>query len=146
MDEASADTPRWVQRFRNYDGALILLREGVELLDDPDLHQMTKEGLIQRFEFTFELAWKVLADFLDFRKVTLDRRGPADILRTAFAAHYIEDGPIWMEALDARNELSHTYRRGAFERVLADIPAKFLSIFEDLHLMLLTERARLDAE
>ncbi|WP_174279802.1 HI0074 family nucleotidyltransferase substrate-binding subunit [Sphingomonas bacterium] len=144
MDEASADTPRWVQRFRNFDGALVLLREGVGMLDDPSLPVMAKEGLIQRFAFTFELAWKTLADFLDFRKVTLERRGPGDVLRMAFATGYLGDGPIWMDALDARNELSHTDRRQAFERVLADIPVRFIGLFEDLHEMLMIERAALD--
>ena len=144
MDEADASTPRWIQRFSSFTGAMVLLREGVDmLLEDPGLHPMTKEGLIQRFEFTFGLAWMTLKDYLEHQKVTLDWKGPADVLRAAFAANYITDGPIWMDALDARNELSHTYRERAFARVLADLPTRFLPIFEDFYLMLQTERARL---
>jgi nucleotidyltransferase substrate binding protein (TIGR01987 family) len=142
MDLAAPDTPRWVQRFANFDGALVLLREGVDLLNG-DVHPIVQEGVIQRFEYTFELAWKTLKDFLIWRKVTLDRSGPADVLRAAFAFGYIEQGPIWMDALDARNEMSHVYRRQAFERVVADIRARFLERFEDLHLMLMLERAKL---
>jgi len=142
MDLGAPDTPRWVQRFANFDGALGLLREGVELLDG-DVHPIVQEGVIQRFEYTFELAWKTLKDFLVWRKVTLERSGPGDVLRTAFAFGYIEEGPVWMDALDARNEMSHVYRRQAFERVVADIRARFLERFEDLHLMLMLERAKL---
>jgi nucleotidyltransferase substrate binding protein (TIGR01987 family) len=142
MDLAAPDTPRWVQRFANFDGALVLLREGVDLLDG-DVHPIVQEGVIQRFDYTFELAWKTLKDFLIWRKVTLERSGPADVLRAAFAFGYIEQGPIWMDALDARNEMSHVYRRQAFGRVVADIRARFLERFEDLHLMLMLERAKL---
>jgi nucleotidyltransferase substrate binding protein (TIGR01987 family) len=113
IDIASPDTPRWVQRFQNFDGALILLREGVEMLDEPDVHSIVREGVIQRFEHTFELAWKTLKDFLVFSKVTLHRSGPADVLRSAYASGYLADGEIWMEALDARNQMSHVFRREA---------------------------------
>ena len=146
IDIASPDTPRWVQRFRNFDGAMVLLREGIELLDDPSRHAIVGEGVIQRFEYTFELAWKTLKDFLLYRKVMLDRSGPGDVLRAAFATGYITDGPVWMEALDARNEMSHVYRRQAFDRVLADLQTRFMALFEDLYDMLLTERVNLERE
>ena len=144
IDEAHPTTPRWVQRFSNFSGALILLREGVEMVsEDPYVHPIVKEGLIQRFEFTFELAWKTLKDYLEYHKVTLERSGPADVIKAAFAAKYIEDGEIWMDALDARNEMSHVYRRQAFDRVISDIQDKFLNVIEAFYEMLLSERARL---
>ncbi len=142
MDLGAPDTPRWVQRFQNFDGALVLLREGVELLDG-DVHPIVREGVIQRFEYTFELAWKTLKDYLMWRKVTLDRSGPADVIRAAFAAGYITEGATWMDALDARNEMAHVYRRQAFERVVGELSARFLDRFEDLHEMLSLERSRL---
>lgn len=141
IDLGAPDTPRWVQRFQNFDGALVLLREGVELLEG-DVHPIVQEGVIQRFEYTFELAWKTLKDFLVWRKVTLLRSGPADVIRAAFAAGYITEGATWMDALDARNEISHIYRRQAFERVISELRARFLDRFEDLHEMLLLERGR----
>lgn len=144
IDVASPDTPRWVQRFQNFDGALVLLREGVELLDQPDVHPIVREGVIQRFEYTFELAWKTLKDFLLFSKVTLDRSGPGDVLRKAFASGYITGGEVWMEALDARNQMSHVYRRQAFDRVLEALRDRFMLQFEELHEMLALERSRLD--
>lgn len=146
IDIASPETPRWVQRFQNFDGAMVLLREGIELLEDPSCHAIVGEGVIQRFEYTFELAWKTLKDFLVYRKVRLDRSGPGDVLRAAFATGYITDGPVWMEALDARNEMSHVYRRQAFDRVLADLQTRFMARFEDLYDMLLTERVNLECQ
>jgi len=142
IDIAASDTPRWIQRFQNFDGALVLLREGVDLLDDPNQHPIVREGVIQRFEYTFELAWKTLKDFLVFRKVTLDRSGPGDVLRAAFATGYITEGAVWMEALDARNEMSHVYRRQAFDRVLVALRDRFMERFEELHELLVAEYVR----
>ncbi len=150
MDTGSLDTPRWVQRFENFDRAIVLLRQAIELIDErgdklePELLTVMKEGAIQRFEYTFELAWKTLKDFLQFRQVTLDRLGPGDVIRAAFAAGYLSHGDEWMDALDARNEMSHVYRQQAFERVIGEIRSRFMARFEDLHEMLLAERLRLE--
>lgn len=149
MDIGARDTPRWVQRFQNFDGALVLMRIALELLDedndrlDPEVVRIMREGAIQRFEYTFELAWKTLKDYLEWRKVTLERKGPADVIKAAFDAGYIEEGQDWMDALDARNEMSHVYRQQAFERVLVELRARFHARFEDLHEMLLLERMKL---
>lgn len=142
MDLGASDTPRWVQRFQNFDGALVLLREGIGLLDG-EVHPIVQEGVVQRFEYTFELAWKTLKDYLVRKKVTLVRSGPADVIRAAFATDYILDGDTWMDAFDARNEMSHVYKRQAFERVVADVRNRFLAVFEDLHDTLLAERVHL---
>ena len=144
MNIGDPDTPRWVQRFQHFDGALVLLREGLVLLDDPAVHPIVREGVIQRLEYTFELAWKTLKDFLVWRKVTLERQAAADVIRAAFATGYIEQGEVWIDALDARNEMSHVYRQQAFERVVHDIRVRFIERFEAFHEMLLSELVRLD--
>jgi nucleotidyltransferase substrate binding protein (TIGR01987 family) len=140
MDTGNPNTPRWVQRFENFDRAMLLLQEAVELLDQPDLHPMMKEGAIQRFEFSFELGWKTLMNYLDWRKVTLDRRSAADVIRTAFASGYLQNGQDWMDALDARNHMSHVYQQEIFDKVLSDVKNRFYPCFEDLREMLLMER------
>ncbi|WP_374944633.1 nucleotidyltransferase substrate binding protein [Sphingomonas sp.] len=144
MNIGDPDTPRWVQRLDNFGGAMVLLREGIELVNDPAMPPIVAEGLIQRFEFTFELAWKTLKDYLVWRKVTLDRQGPADVIKAAFAAGYIDEGAVWIEALDARNLMSHVYRRQAFERVVREIETCFMDRFEALYDMLLIERVGLE--
>lgn len=144
MDTGAIGTPRWVQRFDNYSRALVLLREGLDLLEDPAVLAIVKEGVIQRFEYTFELAWKTLKDFLVYRKVDLVRSSASDVIRTAFATGYIEGGQDWMDALDARNEMSHVYREAAFDRVLDDLRARFMTRLEDLHAMLIIERMDLE--
>ena len=146
MDIGSPDTPRWVQRLQNFDRALVLLRTAIEALDervadlDSDLIAIVREGAIQRFEYSFELGWKTLKDYLLWRKVTLSKQGGGDVLKIAFATGYITDGEVWLEALDATNELSHVFRQESFERVLRDIKARFLALLEDLHEMLMLER------
>ena len=59
--------PRWVYRFYNFQKAYILLREGIELVSEKEISQLEKEGIIQRFEFTVELAWKTMKDYLEFQ-------------------------------------------------------------------------------
>ena len=152
MDTGAPGTPRWVQRFENFDRALVLLREAVTLIDEyrdtlgPEILRVMREGAIQRFEYTFELAWNTLKDYLVWHKVSVSRGVPSDVIRAAFAGGFIEDGQDWMDALDARNEMSHVYRQQAFERVLDAVRARFLDRFESLHDMLLLERMALEQE
>lgn len=76
---------RWKQRFNNFQRAFLLLREAMEI--EPDaLSQLEKEGIIQRFEYTFELAWKTLKDKMEFDGIVLDKISPRAVVREAFAA------------------------------------------------------------
>ncbi len=133
------EKPRWQYRFDNYSRAFILLREGIEAIDQRPLSQLEKEGIIQRFEYTWELAWKTLKDFMEEQGVTLPSFTPAAVIKAAFAAKVITRGDDWMAALDARNKMSHSYNFKAFELVIADIQKRFLSLFDDLHSELLAK-------
>jgi nucleotidyltransferase substrate binding protein (TIGR01987 family) len=139
----SADdgTPRWLYRLENFSRAHLLLREAVELMSTRPLSALEQEGLIQRFEYTWELAWKTLADYLAAQGVTLETITPRSVLRAAFTARIIDDGEGWMAALDARNRMAHTYSRRAFESVAADIRDRYLALLEDMHMTLLDRRA-----
>lgn len=103
------EKPRWLYRLENYGRAFSLLREAMEIMDSRPLTQLEKEGVIQRFEFTWELAWKLLKDYLEASGVALETITPAAVIRAGFAAKIIQEGDIWMQALDARNKMSHTY-------------------------------------
>ena len=133
----SPEKPRWQYRFDNFGRAFILLREGIETIEERGLSQLEQEGLIQRFEYTWELAWKTLKDYLDFQGVVLETTTPRSVIRAAFAAKIITRGSDWMAALDARNKISHTYNFKVFEEVIVDIQKRYLGLFDELYDFLL---------
>lgn len=134
------EKPRWLYRFDNYKRAFSLLREAIELSNQRKLTDLEEEGVIQRFEYTWELAWKLLGDLLAADGVTLETLTPRSVIRAAFEAKLIADGEAWMGALDARNQMSHRYDPKLFAAVIADIKASYLSLFDALHISVL-ERA-----
>lgn len=134
-----ADKPRWVYRYDNYHRAFLLLREAIETSGSRPLTQLEKEGVIQRFEYTWELAWKVLKDYLEYKGIILETITPAAAIKAGFSANIISDGDIWMKALDARNKMSHTYNLKVFEAVIKDISALFLPVLDNLHITLMQE-------
>ena len=133
----TSETPRWVYRFENYKRAFLLLREAIETMQEQELTQLEKEGMIQRFEYTLELAWKVLKDYLSHEGVVLDKETPRFVIREAFSAKIITQGELWQEALDARNKMSHTYDFEQFEQVIQKIRNQYLGLFDDLHFSML---------
>jgi len=92
-DDMSTQLPqdiRWQQRFKNFQRAFLLLREALE--KEPEtLSQLEKEGIIQRFEYTFELAWKVLKDKMEFDGLEINQISPKAVVRQAYAAKYLDD-------------------------------------------------------
>jgi nucleotidyltransferase substrate binding protein (TIGR01987 family) len=141
MTPTTADNkPRWVYRFDNYTRALTLLREAVEAMQARHLSDLEKQGLIQRFEFTCELAWKLLKDYLEHTAVRLETVTPAAVVREAFSARLIENGDLWMQSLDARNRTSYIYDLKTFEKILADIARDYLPLFDALQRKLLPIR------
>ena len=131
-------TPRWFYRFDNFHRAFNLLREALE--QERPLTQLENEGVIQRFEYTLELAWKTLKDYLESENVVLDQITPRAVIRRAFEAGIIRQGEAWQNALDARNRMSHTYNFEVFERVIADLRTTYLGAFDELHEFLQTRR------
>lgn len=139
MDKVRTEKPRFIYRFDNYKRAFFLLREGIESMQTKELTQLEKEGMVQRFEYTWELAWKTLKDYLDFEGVILDKMTPASVLRAAYEAKIIKDGERWMNALDSRNKMSHTYDFKTFEKVIQDIHDYYLKLFDDLYCFMMEE-------
>ena len=112
---------RWQQRFSNYKKAFAKLEEGVirvngdykidetgTVSEDNFLDDIIKDGLIQRFEYTHELAWNVMKDFLTNAGNTAIY-GSKDATKEAFAAGLIVNGEVWMDMIKSRNKTSHTY-------------------------------------
>ena len=99
---------RWIQRFAHYSQAFSQLKEAVELAHTRRLSKLEEQGLIQAFEFTHELAWNTLKDFLEERGAH-DLYGSRDATREAFKRGLIENGEAWMDMIKSRNLTSHTY-------------------------------------
>lgn len=123
---------RWRQRFHNFDRAVHLLREPIER-DVTTLSNLEKEGTIQRFEFAVELAWKTLKDYLEFEGQFIEPVTPRNVIKTAFAAHILQDGQVWIDMLDHRNLLSHTYDERIFDQVVCAIRDRYLGAITALH-------------
>lgn len=124
---------RWKQRFANYKKALLRLSEGVELSQQRPLSQLEKQGLIQGFEFTFELGWNVLRDFLRDRGIK-ELFGSRDTIRESFTAGLIEEGEAWMEMLKDLNLTSHTYNEDIAEKISANIISRHFIQLEKLRM------------
>ena len=137
MSNENQDT-RWKQRFSNFSRALSLLREAMEE-DVFSLQQLEKEGIIQRFEYTFELAWKVLKDKMEFDGIVLDQISPKAVVRQAFAAKYINDPDTWLKMIGDRNLMSHTYDFVKFEAVIQSIADSYLPMLDEWYFSLLMD-------
>jgi len=127
---------RWRQRFQNFDRALPLLREPFAR-DVGALSALEKEGTVQRFEYVLELAWKTLKDYLAHEGQVIEPITPRNVIKEAFAARILKDGQVWLDMLDHRNLLSHTYDAPVFEQAVLAIRDRYLAAFESLHAWLL---------
>jgi nucleotidyltransferase substrate binding protein (TIGR01987 family) len=112
---------RWKQRFENFSKAFNQFEEAIKAY--ANLSDLEKEGLVQRYEYTFELAWKTLKDYLESKGVVVSF--PRDVLKEAFAAQVIQDGEIWIEMLNSRNLMAHTYEEAIFNQVVDNINKKY---------------------
>lgn len=129
---------RWEQRFQNFTRAITLLKE-IEALEIDKISFLEKEGIIQRFEFTLELAWKTLKDKMEFDGILLDKISPKMVLKEAYQAKYINDIDTWLKMINDRNLVSHTYDFETFELIIPSIQKNYISVLNDLYLSLIKE-------
>ncbi|TDE12501.1 nucleotidyltransferase substrate binding protein [Dyadobacter psychrotolerans] len=108
---------RWKQRFSNYSKALSQLKK---FIDKGDLNEMEQQGLIQAFEYTYELAWNVMKDFLQ-EQGNQDIYGSKSAIMESFKLGLIEDGDGWMELFKDRNRSSHTYNEDTASEIVQHI-------------------------
>ncbi|MBP7848740.1 MAG: nucleotidyltransferase substrate binding protein [Lentimicrobiaceae bacterium] len=87
---------------------LSLLEEAVRRHAENTMNELEEQGMIKRFEFTYELAWNVLRDYFEYQ-INAGISGPRDAFREAFHKNLIDDGDGWMEMIRSRNLSSHTY-------------------------------------
>lgn len=123
---------RWKQRFDNYSKAFHELKEGLALANDRPLTKLEKQGVIQGFEYTHELAWNLLKDYLEFQG-HVGLIGSRDTTREAFKRGLIADGETWMEMIKSRNLTSHAYDKDTAEQIYTTIFSRFFREFQFLY-------------
>lgn len=119
---------RWLQRFDNYQKALTQL---TKFIDRGDLNELEEQGLIQAFEYTYELGWKLLKDYLLYQG-TQNIYGSRDAIREAFAVGLIANGEGWMKMLQDRNRTTHTYNEEVAAAIANNIRQIYFAQFVDL--------------
>ena len=139
----TVEKKRWQYRFDNFKRAYFLLQDAVENYREEELSQLAKEGMIQRFKYCTELAWKTVKDYLENQNVILKQITPRAVIKEAVAAKLLSRGEDWMNALDARNKMSHTYEFHKFESVIKQIETKYLNLFGELYEKLSEEYGQL---
>ncbi|SHE63829.1 nucleotidyltransferase substrate binding protein, HI0074 family [Marinomonas polaris DSM 16579] len=130
MTEEHLPTERWKQRLQNYSVVLQHLNEAVEAYDEKSPN-IIKEGVLQRFEFTHELAWKVLKDYLEYeghQNIT----GSRTATRLAFNLGLIQDGQIWIDMIESRNKTVHAYDASILETEFSKVRESYNACFIQL--------------
>ena len=126
MDEH--EDVRWKQRFANYKKALSQLEK---FIAKGKFNELEKQGLIQAFEYTHELAWNVLRDYLRYQgHMTI--HGSRDATREAFKLALLHDGESWMDMIQDRNRTSHTYNQETADRIAENITQRYFALFISL--------------
>ncbi len=109
----------------NFANANKRLKEAVTAYKNDNKNSLYRDALIQRFEFTFELAWKTTAEILRGQGYVLEILSPKSVLRDAYNAGYISEENIWLDILNDRNSMSHTYDEETAERIARDISTRY---------------------
>lgn len=144
MNPSNKNDIRWEQRFSNFNKALLKLSEAVDYIKtnlakneikleidstEKVLEEIIKEGLIQRFEYTYEMAWNVMKDYAYYQGNS-EIGGSRDAIRYAFSSNLIENGEMWMEMIKSKIKTSHTYNEVTANEI-------YIKIIEEYHLAFL---------
>jgi len=129
---------RWRQRFENFDRALDLLREALANGQE-NLSPLEQEGTAHRLEYTLELAWKCMKDYLEDSGVSVSPATPRQVIKEAFVAKIITDGQTWIDMLNHRNLLSHTCDFAVFEEAIRSTADRYLPTLQSLNQFLSKE-------
>jgi len=120
---------RWQQRLTNYSKALEQLGNAIAISQQRPLSELEKQGLIQAFEFTHELAWNVMKDYFSWQG-NPGITGSRDAAREAFQKGLVEDGEGWMEMIKSRNQTSHTYQQKVADEIAGKVIEHYFPLFQ----------------
>jgi len=128
---------RWEQRFQNFEKAYFSLNQSIEAYNKESDNLFIRDSLIQRYEYTIELAWKTLKDYLE-EEGFIDVSSPKKVIRQALKEGYITD-PVWLKALDDRNKTTHAYDEKMAQEVTTEIKDQYFYLLRDLYFVLKKE-------
>lgn len=118
---------RIIERFKDYKNALERLEEGLQI--EPD-NNIIVDGVIQRFEFTFELAWKLMKDCLEYEGI--EAKSPRSAIKEAYRIEIISDGEGWIEMMIDRNKTSHIYDENEAKSIYKKIKTAYMFLLREL--------------
>ena len=136
MDAQGSDV-RWKQRYDNLQRAYRRLRWALEIHQQDPSDELIRMAVIKAYEFTFELSWKTLKDFLAYNGI--DAKLPREVLKQAFATGLVSDGQLWIDMLEERNLMAHTYDDTRARIAVDQIQERYLGCLQQLHNMLTTK-------
>lgn len=119
---------RWQQRFNNF---LKAFKQLEKFIVKAKLSELEDQGLIKAFEYTYELAWTTLKDFLEYSGQT-ELYGSRDVFRRAFQLGLLLDGDLWMDMLKSRNRTSHTYNEETAREICQAVKKAYYPAFAEL--------------
>lgn len=121
---------RWRQRFENLEAAHQNLQLAVRANFKTPGDILIQMALIKSFEMTFELSWKTMKDYLNYSGI--DVKLPREVIKQAFANALISDGQVWIDMLEERNLMAHTYDEAQALKAVDHICNRYISCIEDL--------------
>ena len=119
---------RFEERQSDYKKALLKLKEALQ--EEPT--EIVIDGILHRYEFTFELAWKTIKDYLEYMGIVNKVGSPRENIQLAYQQGIINDGELWIEMMLPRNSLSHLYDEETSRKIYNDIKNKYIQAFEKL--------------
>ena len=119
---------RYEERRIDLDNAIKSLKEGLSQEAD----DLRIDGVLQRFEFTFELAWKCIKDYLEIQGIVSSIGSPREIIQLAYKHNIIDDGEKWIEMMLSRNNLSHMYDKNVSRNIYDKIKSEYVTLIEKL--------------
>ncbi len=120
---------RWKQRFQNFSKAMSQLQKFIE--KGENLNELEEQGMIQAFEYTFELAWNLIKDYYEFQGSS-NIQGSRDAFRLAFNRGLISDGDAWMKMIESRTKTSHTYNEETADEIAKAVLNQYYQLFRNL--------------
>ena len=130
---------RWIQRFQNYRKALARLNDAIQLSKERPLSDLEQQGLIQAFEFTFDLAWKTLQDYIVERGYEGEKGKPNPIIKEASNKGLLNESN-WKLMTQSRNRTSHTYNEETADEIAENIIEEYHGLFIQLETRLQLEK------